>query len=113
MNDIYGGSIRVAHDTLRLTHAPKVFHLRPSADMLFESMAKGAGNHAVAVVLTGANDDGCRGVRRVRRRGGTVLVQTPETSERPEMPEAAIATGVVDEVLPLDAIAPRLMDFVS
>jgi two-component system, chemotaxis family, protein-glutamate methylesterase/glutaminase len=83
---------------------------RPSIDVLFESAAEVYGDEVVAVVLTGANDDGCRGVLAVKEAGGMVLVQDPATAERPEMPEAAVATGIADRVLPIPAIAAALND---
>jgi two-component system chemotaxis response regulator CheB len=66
---------------------------RPSIDVLFESAADAYGDGVVAVVLTGANDDGCRGAVRVKEAGGTVLVQDPETAERREMPDGVIGSG--------------------
>lgn len=81
---------------------------RPSIDLLFESAAEAYGEEVVAVVLTGANDDGCRGARCVKEVGGRVLAQDPGTAERSEMPEGVIAAGVVDAVLGLDAIAAEL-----
>jgi two-component system chemotaxis response regulator CheB len=62
----------------------------------------------VAVVLTGANDDGVRGARAVHDAGGTVLVQEPASATRREMPDAAVAAGAADRVLPLRAIAAYL-----
>ena len=93
---------------LSLTVDPAVRFSRPSIDVLFESAAETYGDEVVAIVLTGANDDGCRGVLAVKDAGGLVYVQDPATAERPEMPEAAIGTGVVDRVLPLPAIAAVL-----
>jgi two-component system, chemotaxis family, protein-glutamate methylesterase/glutaminase len=94
------------------TDAPVHFS-RPSIDVLFESAADAYGTAAAAVVLTGANDDGCRGLRRVKRRGGVTLVQDPSTAVRREMPDAAIATGLVDEVLPLEQIAVRINELAT
>lgn len=85
-----------------------VHYSRPSIDVLFESAADAYADKAVAVVLTGANDDGCRGLRHVKRRGGATLVQDPSTAVRREMPDAAIATGAVDKVLALDQITAVL-----
>ena len=87
--------------------APVMFS-RPSIDVLFESAADSYGSATVAVVLTGANDDGSRGVCMVHERGGLTLVQDPLTAERREMPDAAIATGVVDQVLTVEQIASVL-----
>lgn len=87
----------------------RVQYARPSIDVLFESAADAYGDEVLAVVLTGANQDGADGVLCVKRAGGYTIVQDPETSERPEMPRAAIGTGVVDEVLTLDEVAPRIV----
>ena len=89
---------------LELSVDEPVAYSRPSIDVLFESAADAYGAGVVAVVLTGANDDGANGVRRVRERGGVTVAQAPETAERPEMPRAAIATGSVMHVLPAEEI---------
>ena len=89
------------------TEAPVRFS-RPSIDVLFESAADSCRDRVVAVVLTGANDDGARGVVAVKANGGRTYAQDPFTAERPEMPDAAIATGAIDRVLPIPAIAAAL-----
>lgn len=86
-----------------------VRHSRPSIDVLFESAADAYRSSLVAVVLTGANDDGTRGAQRVKMRGGIVIAQDPKTAEAPTMPQAAIDAGVVDQILPLDQIASFLV----
>jgi two-component system chemotaxis response regulator CheB len=83
---------------------------RPSIDVLFESAAAVYRDRVVAVVLTGANSDGAAGMAEVRRRGGLTVVQDPATAERRAMPDAAIATGAAQRVLPLDGIASLLVD---
>lgn len=88
----------------------KVRYSRPSIDVLFQSAADAYGERVIAVVLTGANDDGAEGVRRVKSRGGIVIVQDPVTAEAPEMPRAAIAATAVDQILRLDQIASYLVD---
>jgi two-component system chemotaxis response regulator CheB len=82
---------------------------RPSIDVLFESAVAARGSHVVAVVLTGANDDGARGALAVHDAGGTVIVQDPETAERREMPSAAVELASPDAVVPLDAVAAELV----
>jgi two-component system, chemotaxis family, protein-glutamate methylesterase/glutaminase len=90
-----------------------VQHSRPSIDVLLDSAADTYGGRLIAVILTGANDDGAYGIRRVKRRGGVTIAQDPSTAARREMPEAAIATGAVDHVLPLEDIGPRLGELVG
>ncbi len=89
---------------LTLTSSELVHFVRPSADLLFESVAGAYGPRAIACVLTGTGRDGAMGVSAVKARGGTVIVQDPASAEFKGMPEAAIATGPVDFVLPLEEI---------
>ncbi len=98
----------VDEGTLSLSLEAPVSYSRPSVDVLFETAADSYGPELVAVVLTGANSDGSRGVVSVKAAGGRVLVQDPEEAEKPDMPTAAIATGAVDEVLDLKGLARRL-----
>jgi two-component system chemotaxis response regulator CheB len=99
--------------TLRLSDAPKVKHVRPAADLLFKSMAEILGRRAVAVVLTGYDCDGSGGLADIRAGGGRVIVQCPDTAQAPDMPVSALQTGQVDLIVPLQGIAPALMDKVT
>jgi len=83
---------------------------RPSIDVLFESAADAFGREVLAVVLTGANEDGAHGAKRIKSRGGMVVAQDPATAEAPQMPQAAIDEVKVDRILPLDKIASFLAD---
>jgi len=85
-----------------------VSYARPSIDVLFESAADEYEERAVGVILTGANQDGSRGLGKIKARGGVTLVQDPAFAACPEMPQAAIAQTEVDWILPLEEIAPRL-----
>jgi two-component system chemotaxis response regulator CheB len=95
--------------TVSLTQTELVNFVRPSADLLFESVAAAYGERAIAVVLTGAGKDGSMGVTAIKARGGTVIVQDEGTSEFFGMPSAAIRTGTVDFVLSLDEIPAALV----
>lgn len=95
---------------LSLSVDAAVAYSRPSIDVLFESAAASYGQSVIGVVLTGANNDGTRGAERIKQRGGFVIAQDPKTAEAPAMPEAAIAAGRVDRILPLDRIGPFLVE---
>lgn len=94
--------------TVSLTQTELVHFLRPSADLLFESVAATYKERAIAVVLSGTGDDGAMGVTAVKKMGGTVIVQDPRSAEFDGMPAAAVKTGTADFVLQLDEIAPAL-----
>ncbi|HYM50968.1 MAG TPA: chemotaxis protein CheB, partial [Candidatus Limnocylindrales bacterium] len=98
--------------TLALSHSELVHFVRPSADLLFESVGASYKARAIAVVLTGTGSDGSMGVRGIKKMGGTVIVQDEESSQFLGMPTAAIKTGDVDFVLPLDEIASALQALV-
>ncbi len=88
-----------------LTSTAFVHFVRPSIDLLFESTAADFGRRLIGVILTGANEDGAMGIRAIKERGGTTIAQDEKTSEFFAMPHAAIATGAVDFILPLQDIA--------
>jgi len=85
-----------------------VGYSRPSIDVTFASAADAYGEHAVGVVLTGANADGSRGLRRIFDRGGLALVQSPDTAESRSMPEAAARSVPKARVLTIKEIAAAL-----
>jgi two-component system, chemotaxis family, protein-glutamate methylesterase/glutaminase len=102
-----------ADHTLSLTHTELVHFVRPSADLLFESVAASYKDRAIGVVLSGTGHDGAMGVEAIKKMGGTVVAQDKETSEFFGMPGAAAETGCVDFVLPLDQIGPALVTLVA
>jgi two-component system chemotaxis response regulator CheB len=94
---------------LALSVDPKVNHSRPAIDVTFESAAAVWGAGLVGVILTGANQDGARGLQAVRARGGLAIVQDPASAEVPYMPAAALAAGPVDHLVPLEDIPTLLL----
>ncbi len=96
--------------TIALSIDPKVKWSRPSIDVLFESAAFAQGKQIIAVLLSGANNDGTRGLRDIRQAGGLTIAQDPATADSPTMPQSAIDAGVVNEVLDADRIAKRLIE---
>ena len=99
-----------ADGVLSLSDTALVQYVRPSADILFESLAESFGPLVIAVVLSGTGRDGAGGVRAVKARGGTVLVQA--SAQHNGMPAAAIRTGAADRVLPLEEIGAAVAGLV-
>lgn len=98
---------------LSLTTDPMVRFSRPSIDVTFSSAGDAYVGAAIGVVLTGANDDGSRGLRHIVDRGGRAIVQDPATAESSVMPLAARRRVPEAIVIPLDEIAPLLVEMVG
>jgi len=117
-DDIAGGTIYVAPPgyhmlvepdrSISLSVDPPVRFSRPSVDVLFESAALCFADTLLGVVLSGANDDGARGLVVIQRAGGRCWVQDPHTAVSDAMPLGAIARGGVHDILTLDAMTARL-----
>jgi two-component system, chemotaxis family, protein-glutamate methylesterase/glutaminase len=97
----------------RLDHGPAVNHLRPSVDVLFQSVAEAAGARCIGVLLTGMGRDGAQGLLQMRNGGSQTIAQDEASSVVWGMPGEAVALGAAQLVLPLSAIAVRLMALVA
>jgi two-component system, chemotaxis family, protein-glutamate methylesterase/glutaminase len=95
--------------SLVLAQSELVHFVRPSADLLFESVAGSFKERAIALVLTGTGSDGSMGVQAIKKMGGTVIAQDEGSSEFFGMPNAAIHTGCVDFVLSLREVPAALI----
>ena len=82
-------------------------------DLFFQSLAEAVGNRAIAIVLSGTGTDGSRGLRAVKDREGFVIVQEPETADFDGMPQAAIATKIVDLIAPPDAMISEIQRYIA
>jgi two-component system chemotaxis response regulator CheB len=87
-----------------------VSYARPSIDVLFESAADIYAERVIGLILTGANQDGKQGLKKVKARGGITIVQEPSTAQSPIMPAAAISDLAVDWILPLPDISHLLVN---
>jgi two-component system chemotaxis response regulator CheB len=91
--------------TLSLSVEEKVNYARPSIDVLFESAAFAWGSRLIGIVLTGANNDGATGLKKITQAGGLAIIQSPETAEVPIMPISAIDNCPDAIILKLEDIA--------
>lgn len=87
-----------------LDDGPRINGYRPCADLTVESVVAYCGPNAVAVILTGMGNDGSKGVQLIKTAGGHVIAQDESTAVIFGMPQEAIKTGAVDQVLPIDSI---------
>lgn len=101
-----------SNGSVSLSQSEKVHFVRPAAEVLFESVARNYKERAIAVVLTGGDRDGSTGVQAIKQMGGKVIAQDKATSKVWGMPAAAIETGCVDWVLPLDKIGKAITNLV-
>ncbi|KQV50395.1 hypothetical protein ASC95_13535 [Pelomonas sp. Root1217] len=96
---------------LRLFELPSDRTRHVAVDLFFRTLADTHGPHASAVVLSGNDGDGAIGIKRIKERGGLTIAQAPDEAEFDGMPRTAIATGMVDWVLPVDQLPERLIEY--
>ncbi|PMX03237.1 chemotaxis protein CheB [Pseudomonas sp. FW215-R2] len=96
--------------SLSLSLEDRLHHSRPSIDFLFESAADVYGPALAAVLLTGANHDGARGLAQVKRHGGLTIVQDPDDAQIATMPQAALKLHQPDHILPIRGIGRLLVE---
>ena len=105
-----GAQTRIADDrTIRVSDAPAAPKRAPSADVLFESIAKVYGPRAIGIILSGMGKDGAAGLKTLKDAGGVVLAQDEATSVIFGMAKAAVDAGAVDFVLPVDRIPDTIL----
>jgi two-component system chemotaxis response regulator CheB len=96
-------------ETFSLSVEGRINFARPSIDVFFEAAADVYGPQLVGIILTGGNNDGGRGLKIIKERGGLAIVQDPQTAEADGMPRAALEITKVDHILPLEKIGPFLV----
>ena len=97
---------------VRVKDGPRVHHQRPAVDVLFSSVAKHAGPHAIGALFTGMGADGAKGMLQLRQAGAHTIAQDEASCVVFGMPREAIRLGAVAEVLPLNQIADALQQAV-
>ena len=102
--------LRMNDGHLELLAPTRVRGPQVSIDLFFRSLAQVHETRAVGIVLSGTGSDGAEGLKRIKECGGVALVQSPQDAEFADMPNAAIATGAADFVLPVADMPQRLME---
>lgn len=95
-----------------LNENPPENNCRPSVDVLFRSLAAHYGKHVLAVIMTGMGDDGCKGVKALKRQGGYCITQDEASCVVYGMPRAIEEAGLSDEQVPLEQLAGRITQLV-
>ncbi len=96
-----------------LSGGPPVNLHRPSVDVLFRSAALQVGKSAIGVILTGMGKDGAKGMLEMKRAGAYNFAQDEASCVVFGMPKEAILCGAVDEIVPLQGMAPRIMTYLA
>jgi two-component system chemotaxis response regulator CheB len=105
--------LQVEHGGIRLTQDPPVSMQRPSATVLFRSIARTHAGAGLGVLLTGMGDDGADGLVDLRHAGGYTIAEHESTAVVYGMPKAAVDRGAACESLPLPQIASRILELVA
>lgn len=82
-------------------------------NLFFTSLAQDKQERAIGIILSGTGSDGTKGIRAIKAEGGIVMVQAPESSEHDNMPQSAIATGLVDYILKPEEMPAQLITYAS
>jgi len=98
---------------MKLVDADPVNYVRPSADVLFQSVAETMGENAMAIILTGLGVDGAKGSSAIKKAGGRVIAQDEQSSLAHGMPKAVIDSGAAHRVLPLEDISREIIRFLE
>ncbi len=119
--DLQGGKFYIVPPAMDALYAKGRIHLekavgigpKPSIDRFFFSLSENHGARSVGIILSGTGTDGAHGIRAIKAEGGITIAQQESTAKFSNMPHAAISTGQVDLILPPDAIARKIQDFIE
>lgn len=104
--------LAIQDGALRLTTPHQKRGMRMAIDFFFNSLAEDQRENAVCVILSGTGSDGSMGLKTIKSYGGVVMVQQPEDAQYDGMPSSAIATGVVDYILPVRDMSDTLVNYI-
>ncbi len=106
-------NMTVFHGTLFLTDQKHNHVINLPIDIFFRSLAEDYGDKSVGVILSGTGSDGTLGIRAIKGIGGMVMAQDDHSAKFDGMPRSAIATGMVDYVLPADQMPEELLKYIK
>ena len=106
-----GQHLQLEGETLMVSPHLNEEERRAPVDIFFRSLADNFGTRAVGVVLSGTGANGSMGLKHIKEMGGVVFVQNPREAEFNEMPRNAIATELVDEILPVALIPEKIESY--
>jgi two-component system CheB/CheR fusion protein len=108
-----GKHLSLENGKLRLSELWPERGRRVAIDLFLRTLAEAQGQNSIGIVLSGADADGAIGIKQIKERGGLTVAQEPTEAEHSGMPRAAIATGMVDWVLPVGEMPKRLIAFLN
>jgi two-component system CheB/CheR fusion protein len=103
-------AMTIVEGMLRLSPRPRTSQAFMSVDTFLISLAQERGNKAIGVILSGGDSDGAKGIEAIKAAGGVTFAQCEDTAQVDSMPNTAVATGVVDFILPPQQIAQKLAE---
>ena len=106
-----GSHLNTIDTHLRLSELEEKRSKRAPIDHFFRTLAKTHDGNSIGIILTGTGSDGALGIKEIKGRNGMIIVQDPNEAEYDGMPQSAIATGMVDFVLPIEKIPEQVMRF--
>ena len=106
-----GKDVMIINGALQLMDPVKTGGINLPIDCFFRSMAEELGEKAICVILSGTATDGTLGLKAVKGEGGIVMVQDPDSAKYDGMPRSAIATGIVDFILPVEKIPAEFVKY--
>ncbi len=105
--------ITIVQGKIVLEKQHRTVHAVPSIDRFFTSLAEDQQTQAIAIILSGTGKDGTEGIAAIQSHGGYVLAQQLEEAQHQGMPDAAIRSGQVNEVITVDQMGDRLVAYVE
>lgn len=105
-------SLTINHGVLNLDLPPQAPHLEATIDAFLQSLARDQQEFSIGIVLSGTGTSGTMGVKEIKLAGGLAIAQQPESAEFDQMPKSAIATGLIDAILPPEEMPSAIASFI-